>query len=120
MSAEPAVVFEPRRSEILRLVWRSERTAGEVAREMPITFGAVSQHLRVLREAGLVHVRRDGQRRWYSARRERLGPLAVALEAMWGASVDRLKDLAEREERRAGHTQGRSTGHNGKGGDRRR
>ena len=96
-----ALVAEPRRAEILRLVWQRERRAGEIAAAMPVTFGAVSQHLRVLREAGLVAVRKDGRHRYYVARREAFGPLADALEAMWGSALLRLKDVAEREERRA-------------------
>ena len=100
MSNALALVAEPRRAQILRLVWRSERRAGEIAAEMPVTFGAVSQHLRVLREAGLVSMRRDGRERYYLARREAFGPLADALEAMWGEALLRLKDVAEREERR--------------------
>ncbi len=98
MSAALAAIAEPRRREILRLVWREERSAGEIAAAMPVTFGAVSQHLRVLREAGLVVLRRDGRRRFYRADRERLGPLAAALEAMWSDALARLKEVAEAEE----------------------
>ncbi len=101
MSAALAIVAEPRRAEILRLVWHGERSAGDIAAAMPVTFGAVSQHLRVLREAGLVAVRKDGRHRYYVARREAFGPLADALEAMWGPALLRLKAVAEREERRA-------------------
>ena len=92
-------VAEPRRREILRIVWRREVAAGEIAAACPITFGAVSQHLKVLREAGLVRERRDGRRRLYRADRRALGPFAKALEATWAESLDRLKELAEREER---------------------
>lgn len=98
MSAALAAIAEPRRREILRLVWREERSAGEIAAAMPVTFGAVSQHLRVLREAGLVVLRRDGRRRFYRADRECLGPLAAALEAMWSDALARLKEVAEAEE----------------------
>lgn len=101
MATALALVAEPRRAEILRLVWHGERSAGAIAAAMPVTFGAVSQHLRVLREAGLVAVRKDGRHRYYVARREAFGPLADALEAMWGSALLRLKDVAEREERRA-------------------
>ena len=55
-----AAVAEPRRREILRMIWDQERPAGEIAAAFDVTFGAVSQHLRVLREAGLVEVRKDG------------------------------------------------------------
>jgi DNA-binding transcriptional ArsR family regulator len=66
------VVAEPRRRDILRLVWDAERSAGEIAAHFDVTFGAISQHLSVLREAGLVAVRRDGTRRFYRADREAL------------------------------------------------
>jgi DNA-binding transcriptional ArsR family regulator len=92
------LVAEPRRREILRLVWDRERSAGEIAEGMPVTFGAVSQHLRLLREAGLVRVRRDGRRRLYRADPEALGELAPALERMWAESLDRLARAAEAPE----------------------
>ena len=66
--------------------------AGEIAAESEVTFGAVSQHLSVLRGAGFVTVRRDGNRRLYLADKERLGPLRQVLEAMWSAA---LADLAD-------------------------
>jgi DNA-binding transcriptional ArsR family regulator len=97
-----ALVAEPRRREILRLVWREERTAGDIAAAMPVTFSAVSQHLKTLRDAGAVTVRREGRLRWYRARPDALGPLGPALEAMWAESLGRLRDLAEEEERRGG------------------
>lgn len=87
----------PVRREILHLVWTEERSAGEIAERFEVTFGAVSQHLKVLRDAGLVQVRPEGRRRWYRARREALGPLARALEAEWGGHLARLKTLAEAE-----------------------
>lgn len=99
MSAALRAVAEPRRREILRLVWDREVSAGEVAGAFDVTFGAVSQHLRVLREAGLVCVRRDGRRRWYRACKEDMGPLRPYLEAMWKDRLGRLKALAEQRER---------------------
>ena len=89
------VIAEPRRREILRLVWDAERPATEIAEHFDITFGAVSQHLGVLRRAGLVVVRRDGTRRFYRANREALRPFTSMLEQMWGGQLDRLADLAE-------------------------
>jgi DNA-binding transcriptional ArsR family regulator len=91
------LVAEPRRREILRLVWDRERSAGEIAAQLPVTFGAVSQHLGLLRAAGLVRVRREGRRRFYRADRDGLAELAPALEAMWAASLDRLAEAAERD-----------------------
>jgi DNA-binding transcriptional ArsR family regulator len=95
-------VSEPRRQQILRLVWDRERAAGDIAASFDVTFGAVSQHLRVLHDAGLVTVRRDGRRRLYRARPERLGPLREVLEDLWRSGLLELKALAEAEERDAG------------------
>jgi DNA-binding transcriptional ArsR family regulator len=89
------VIGEPRRREILRLVWDRERSAGEIADAFDVTFGAVSQHLAVLRGAGFVRVRPAGNQRFYRADREALGPLAQALEAMWSTSLDRLAAAVE-------------------------
>lgn len=89
------IVAEPRRREILRLVWDAERSAGEIADAFDITFGAVSQHLGVLRRAGLVLVRQDGTRRFYRANKEALGLMAGWLESMWADQLDRLAALAE-------------------------
>jgi len=90
------VVSEPRRQQVLRLVWDTERAAGDIAAAIPdITFGAVSQHLKILRDAGLVQVRRDGQHRFYRADRAALRPLEAYLTALWG---DRLSALVARAE----------------------
>jgi DNA-binding transcriptional ArsR family regulator len=93
------VVAEPRRREILRLVWDRELAAGEIADRFDVTFAAVSQHLAVLRDAGFVSVRRDGRARLYKADRNGLGPLRQMLEKMWGDSLDRLVHLVEEEDR---------------------
>lgn len=93
------IISEPRRREILRLVWDRELSSGDIAASFDVTFGAVSQHLGVLRQAGFVQVRAEGNRRFYRADRERLGPLASALEAMWTDTLDRLAEAVESEER---------------------
>lgn len=80
-------------------MWNGERAAGELAGEMEITFGAVSQHLKKLRQAGLVSRRKEGRHRFYRARREALGPLAEYLETVWAGRLDTLRRLAESEER---------------------
>ena len=93
----------PRRRELLRLAWERERSAGELHRELgDVTFGAVSQHLRVLTEAGLVAVRREGRRRLYHARKQALGPFRAWLEASWDDALYRLKLAAELEAARRG------------------
>ena len=91
------VVSEPHRREILRLVWTDELAAGEIAARFDVTFGAISQHLGVLRDAGFVRMRRAGNQRFYRADRERLGPLGKALEAMWSDALDRLVEEVEAE-----------------------
>jgi DNA-binding transcriptional ArsR family regulator len=93
------VLANPTRRRILESVWTRERPAGEIAADFDVTFGAVSQHLAVLRDAGMVRVRRDGRRRHYRADREALGPLADMLEAMWSDRLERLKTVAEHAQR---------------------
>jgi DNA-binding transcriptional ArsR family regulator len=95
------VIAEPRRREILRLVWDRELSAGAIAAEFDVSFAAVSQHLGVLRDARLVRLRRDGRFRFYRADRAALGDLRPALELMWTGQLDRLAHLAEKEERRS-------------------
>jgi DNA-binding transcriptional ArsR family regulator len=95
-----ALLSDGTRRDVLRLVWRRERTAGDIAERLPVTFSAVSQHLRVLRDAGVVAVRPDGRRRWYRALPDALGPFGPALEAEWAARLGMLKELAEEEEDR--------------------
>lgn len=105
-------VAEPRRREILRLVWDAELSAGEIAERFDVTFGAVSQHLKVLREAGLVTLRQEGRKRFYQADRDGMGPLAQYLQTMWSSKLDVLADLAEEGERaekeRAAHKSGKA------------
>ena len=92
------LIAAPRRREILRLIWDRELSAGDIAAALPVTFGAVSQHLSVLRDAGIVDVRREGTYRYYRANQERIGPLAAVLVAYWTDAMDRLAEEAEREE----------------------
>lgn len=92
------VVAEPRRREILRLVWDEELAAGAIAARFDVSFPAVSQHLGVLRDAGFVSVRRDGRARLYKADRKALGPLRPILEEMWNEKLDRLVTLIEKED----------------------
>jgi len=103
MSALLRALNTPRRREILRLVWDRERSAGEIHRAFgDVTFGAVSQHLRVLTEAGLLEPRSEGRHRYYRARKAELGALRAWLEAMWDSALDRLALEAELEAARRG------------------
>ena len=99
MSSTLALVSNARRQRILQLIWNRERTAGEIADALPVSFAAVSQHLAKLRAAGLVSVRRDGRYRYYRARKREMGTLAIYLESMWTQNLDRLADLAEAKEK---------------------
>lgn len=91
-------VASERRRHMLRLLWQTERSAGDLAAEFDVSWPAISQHLRVLKDAGLIRERRDGRHRMYTADPETLGPLEAVLTAMWRADLDRLAELAEREE----------------------
>ena len=95
-----SIITEPRRREILRLVWDEERSASEIASHFTISFGAVSQHLKVLRDAGLVTVRHEGTRRFYRADQSALGLLATYLETQWSGQLDRLAALAEQTQQK--------------------
>ena len=91
-------IAEPRRREILRLVATGEMAAGEIAATFDVSRTAISQHLTVLRNAGLVTERREGTRRLYRARPEGLAGLREFLDVMWASSLDIAVRLAE-----AGH-----------------
>jgi DNA-binding transcriptional ArsR family regulator len=88
-------IANPRRRAMLELVWDGERTAGDIARESGLSAPATSQHLRVLRDAGLVSVRGDGNRRLYRARPARVAEVRAALDAFWGERLERLRDDLE-------------------------
>lgn len=91
---------EPNRRRILTLVRDEELSAGEIASHFRVSRPAVSQHLTVLKEAGLVHERRNGTRRLYSVRPEGFDEVKAFLEAFWDARLAALKREAEHEERR--------------------
>ena len=91
-----AALADPRRRAILRLVRDVERPSGEIAAHFPdVTGPAISQHLRVLREAGLLAERRSGTRRLYRARPEGLRELRVWLRDFWDDALEDLKEAAE-------------------------
>jgi DNA-binding transcriptional ArsR family regulator len=91
---------EPRRQQILRLVRVTPRSVGEIAEQVDITQQAVSQHLRVLKDAGLVAVRQDGTRRLYAIRPDGLESLDRFLVELWPAGLQRLKAAVEADEQR--------------------
>ena len=93
-------IAEPHRREILRLVQSVELSSGEIAARFDVTRPAISQHLRVLTDAGLVTVRSQGTRRLYKARPDGLSELKKFLEEFWGERLQALAEEAESEERR--------------------
>ena len=91
---------EPRRQAMLRLVRDGPRSAGEIGEHFDITQQAVSQHLQVLSEAGLVDVRREGKRRLYVLNPEGLEVLDAFLAELWPAGLRRLKEAVESDRER--------------------
>lgn len=100
MEAALRAIAEPRRRTILRLVGSEELSAGEIASHFDVTRPAISQHLTVLKGAGLLSERREGTRRLYSVRSEGLSELRDFLDEFWADGLDRLKVAAERAEER--------------------
>ncbi|MDR7238170.1 DNA-binding transcriptional ArsR family regulator [Neobacillus drentensis] len=91
---------EPRRRDILYLVRDGELTSSAIASHFEISAPAVSQHLKVLEQSGLVVVRRDGTKRYYGIRRDGFSELKQYIDRFWDDSLLRLKEAAEEEERR--------------------
>jgi DNA-binding transcriptional ArsR family regulator len=93
--------MEPRRLQILELIWDHERSVNDIASDLPVSVAAVSQHLAKLRSAGLVAVRSEGRQRFYRATKADMGAMAVVLESFWTDRMDALELLAETVEREA-------------------
>jgi len=89
---------DPTRRAVLELLAEGERPVGELAARLPVSRPAVSQHLRVLRGAGLVTERRDGTRRLYRVDPKGLEALRTYLEHTWSDVLAAFKDAADREE----------------------
>jgi DNA-binding transcriptional ArsR family regulator len=85
----------PVRRELIRLCTESERSVAELSESVRLRQPATSQHLRVLRDAGLVVVRVDGNRRFYQVDFARLGRIRSALDDLWGSRLSELKRAAE-------------------------
>src|SRR5712672_1418051 len=100
MEAALRAIAEPRRRRILELVGDQELSAGEIASHFEVTRPAISQHLGVLKEAGLVNERRNGTQRLYRARPEGLAELKAFLDGFWDEKLEALQREAEREERK--------------------
>jgi DNA-binding transcriptional ArsR family regulator len=91
---------EPRRREILKLVWLQELPATAIADHFgDVSRPAISQHLGVLKAAGLVSERRDGTRRLYQAQHDEMRKLREFLDDYWTTGLERLRDAAEAAQR---------------------
>ena len=95
-------IAEPRRQEILRLLAHGEMPAGQIAEHFDVSRPAISQHLQVLREAGLVSERKLGRQRLYEVRPEALEQLRQFIGEFWDDALGRLSRAAEAEQRRRG------------------
>ncbi len=93
-------ITEPRRRDILYLVRDGELTSSTIASHFDISAPAISQHLKVLEESGLVVVRREGTKRYYRLRREGFAELKQYIDRFWDDRLLLLKEVAEEEERR--------------------
>ena len=103
-------IAEPRRRKILQLVAHDELSAGEIAAAFDITRTAISQHLTVLKNAGLLSERRDGTRRLYRARAQGLAGLREFLDDMWSGALDAARRIAEQDREVAGDDQAARAG----------
>ncbi len=92
---------DPHRRQILRLVQHAELPAGQIAAAFPLTQQAVSQHIGVLKQAGLLTERREGARRLYALRNEALTPVRELLAEFWPDALGRLKQAVETAHPRA-------------------
>jgi DNA-binding transcriptional ArsR family regulator len=88
---------DPNRRAIIRLIQEGELPAGQIATHFTLTQQAVSQHLMVLKKAGLLDERRDGTRRLYRFRPAALEPVRAVLDEFWPDALERLKRVVERD-----------------------
>lgn len=110
-------IAEPRRRQILALVRERELSAGEIAANFEVSRPAVSQHLQVLRGAGLLSERRQGTSRLYRARPEGLADLRDFMDEFWTDRLERLKLAAELAQQRRDKVGKRRDGGRGRGRD---
>jgi DNA-binding transcriptional ArsR family regulator len=89
---------DPSRRAVFELLGDGPRAVGEIASELPVTRPAVSQHLKVLKEAGLVIVRPDGTRRLYELNPDGIGALRAYFERFWTRALTSFKHRVEQQE----------------------
>ena len=101
-------IAEPRRQEILRLLGEQELASGEIATHFNVSRPAISQHLQVLKAAGLVTERRLGTRRLYQVRPEAIAEIKAFLDQFWSGALERLAEAAETAQRKVDDDRSRS------------
>jgi DNA-binding transcriptional ArsR family regulator len=94
-----AALADPTRRQVFEHLRSGPRAVGEIAEEMPVSRPAVSQHLKVLKDAGLVADRAEGARRVYYIDPHGLGPLRKWLDQFWDQTLAAFRDEIERQER---------------------
>jgi DNA-binding transcriptional ArsR family regulator len=117
VDAVARALSEPHRRQILALVRERELSAGEIAADFEVSRPAISQHLKTLREAGLLSERRQGTSRLYRARPEGLAGLRDFLDGFWTDRLERLRLAAELEQQRRDKRGKRRDGGRGRGRD---
>lgn len=100
MDAVLRAIAEPNRRRILELVREAELSAGDIARAFAVSRPAISQHLKVLEQAGLLSVRKYGTRRLYRARPQAVAEVKAFIDSYWRDGLTRLKQAAEEQHRR--------------------
>ena len=93
-------VAEPRRREILTYLALKERPVGDIVKSLRLEQPSVSKHLRVLKDVGLVHERRDGRRIFYRTNAQAIRPLhewTSTFERYWAQQLSRIKERAEKK-----------------------
>ena len=103
MDAVLRAIAEPNRRKILELVRDTELSAGDIALAFDVSRPAISQHLKILEQAGLLSVRKDGTRRLYRSRPQAVADVKAFIDSYWQEGLDRLKGAAEAQHRRDNH-----------------
>lgn len=96
-------IADDSRRQILVMLKEKERTPTEIATHFDFTLPALSTHLRVLRDAGLVSERREGQNRLYSVNREKMSEMVRFFDIFWDSRLKSLKEYVENKERKKRH-----------------
>ena len=95
-----AVLAEPTRLAIFELLADGPRPVGELAAQLPVTRPAVSQHLKVLKEAGLVTDRQEGTRRFYQLNPQGIEEVRAYFDRFWSMALESFKVTVERKRRK--------------------